>query len=161
VKALSIRQPWAWAILHAGKRLENRDWKGCAYRGPILIHASKGVGTLEEFGSAVDDVLDRVPDEDEAAFLAMFDEARGRVRPGRIERGGIVGRARIDGVIASARDLDTYGEPRAQFWREEQHLWYAGGFALVLADVEALPFVPWKGELGLFEVPDDYATRTP
>lgn len=24
--ALSIRQPWAWAILHAGKDIENRDW---------------------------------------------------------------------------------------------------------------------------------------
>ena len=24
MKAISIRQPWAWAILHAGKRVENR-----------------------------------------------------------------------------------------------------------------------------------------
>ncbi|WP_107495540.1 ASCH domain-containing protein [Thalassobius sp. I31.1] len=38
-RALSIRQPWAWAILNAGKRIENRPqrWK---YRGPICIHAS-------------------------------------------------------------------------------------------------------------------------
>ena len=27
MKALSIRQPWAWLILHAGKDIENRDWK--------------------------------------------------------------------------------------------------------------------------------------
>lgn len=40
MKALSIRQPWAWAILHAGKQVENRSWP-TAYRGPILIHASK------------------------------------------------------------------------------------------------------------------------
>jgi len=24
--ALTIKQPWAWAILHAGKRIENREW---------------------------------------------------------------------------------------------------------------------------------------
>lgn len=26
VKALSVRQPWAWAIVHAGKDVENRNW---------------------------------------------------------------------------------------------------------------------------------------
>lgn len=37
--ALSIRQPWAWAIIHAGKDIENRDWI-TRVRGRILIHAS-------------------------------------------------------------------------------------------------------------------------
>jgi len=41
VKAISVRQPWAYAILHLGKRVENRDWRGCSYRGPVLIHAAK------------------------------------------------------------------------------------------------------------------------
>ena len=40
MKALSIRQPWVWAITHAGKRVENRSWP-CNYRGPVLLHASK------------------------------------------------------------------------------------------------------------------------
>jgi hypothetical protein len=40
MKALSIHQPWAWAILHAGKNVENRGWP-TRYRGPLLIHASK------------------------------------------------------------------------------------------------------------------------
>jgi hypothetical protein len=38
--ALSIKQPWAWAILHAGKDIENRTWP-TSVRGKILIHASK------------------------------------------------------------------------------------------------------------------------
>jgi hypothetical protein len=38
VKALTISQPWAWAIIHAGKNVENRRWK-TRYRGPLLIHA--------------------------------------------------------------------------------------------------------------------------
>jgi len=37
-KALSIRQPWAWAVLYAGKRVENRTWY-TSYRGRIFIHA--------------------------------------------------------------------------------------------------------------------------
>jgi hypothetical protein len=40
MKALSIRQPWAWAIIHAGKDVENRTWH-TNVRGRVLIHASK------------------------------------------------------------------------------------------------------------------------
>ncbi len=40
MKALSIRQPWAWAILNAGKDIENRNWK-TRFRGRVLIHAGK------------------------------------------------------------------------------------------------------------------------
>ena len=50
MRALSIRQPWAWAIIHAGKDVENRSWH-TNVRGRILIHASKG-GTKSEFGDA-------------------------------------------------------------------------------------------------------------
>lgn len=38
MKAISIQQPWAWAILHAGKDVENRTWN-THYRGPLAIHA--------------------------------------------------------------------------------------------------------------------------
>lgn len=41
-RALSIRQPWTWAILYAGKRVENRSWPTC-YRGPIYLHAGMQV----------------------------------------------------------------------------------------------------------------------
>jgi hypothetical protein len=27
VKALTIRQPWAWAVVYAGKDVENRGWR--------------------------------------------------------------------------------------------------------------------------------------
>lgn len=38
MKAISINQPWAWAILHGSKDIENRDWS-TNYRGKVLIHA--------------------------------------------------------------------------------------------------------------------------
>lgn len=41
-KALSVKQPWAHMILFCGKPYENRTWY-TSYRGPLYIHASKGV----------------------------------------------------------------------------------------------------------------------
>ncbi len=38
MKMLTVKQPWAWAILHAGKDIENRTWAP-KYRGPLAIHA--------------------------------------------------------------------------------------------------------------------------
>lgn len=38
-KALTIKQPWAWAIIYAGKNVENRT-KQTWHRGPLFIHAS-------------------------------------------------------------------------------------------------------------------------
>ena len=40
IKLLSVRQPWAWCIISAGKDIENRTWK-TDYRGELYIHASK------------------------------------------------------------------------------------------------------------------------
>ena len=34
MKALSIRQPWSWLILHGGKDIENRSWR-TNVRGPV------------------------------------------------------------------------------------------------------------------------------
>lgn len=47
MKALTILQPWAWAIAHHTKRVENRTW-ATAYRGPLAIHAGKGRGRLDD-----------------------------------------------------------------------------------------------------------------
>ena len=40
VRCLSVQQPFAWALLHAGKDIENRSWR-TNYRGPVLIHTGK------------------------------------------------------------------------------------------------------------------------
>lgn len=47
IRCLSLTRPWPWAILHAGKRIENRQRADgrmpslCRYRGPLLLHAAK------------------------------------------------------------------------------------------------------------------------
>jgi hypothetical protein len=39
MKALSIKQPWVYAILYEGKDIENRSWQR-SFRGWIALHAS-------------------------------------------------------------------------------------------------------------------------
>ena len=46
MKVLTVKQPWAWAILWAGKDIENRSW-ATNFRGPLLIHSSKTVSRTE------------------------------------------------------------------------------------------------------------------
>lgn len=55
MKALSIRQPWASAIINGGKDIENRSWK-TKYRGRFLIHAS-----LKSDKNAPKELWDYVP----------------------------------------------------------------------------------------------------
>lgn len=40
MRILTVRQPWAWAIIHGGKDIENRVANIAGdYRGPVAIHA--------------------------------------------------------------------------------------------------------------------------
>ena len=50
IKAISVRQPWAWLILHGKKSIENRKWNS-RYRGRLLIHAPCGM-TIKEYEHA-------------------------------------------------------------------------------------------------------------
>jgi hypothetical protein len=75
---LSIRQPWAWLICHAGKDIENRKWP-TKVRGRFLIHAGKGM-TRGEY--------------EDAAYCAESNGAK--IPPFEmLDRGGIVGEAEI------------------------------------------------------------------
>ena len=40
LRVLTVRQPWAWAIVHGQKDVENRVRSLGPYRGPVAIHAS-------------------------------------------------------------------------------------------------------------------------
>lgn len=138
MKALSIRQPWAWAILHAGKDIENRDWQrsnpGLRFRGDFLIHASGGM-TKDEY----EDFLDT------AHHISVHHPFRvGLALPAfnELPRGGIVGQARVVDVV-----------------REHDSPWFFGPVGLVLADAKPLPFIPFKGALGFFDVPDELVRR--
>ena len=42
MKALTVKQPWAWLLIHGTKDIENRNWP-TSLRGEIAIHAAKGM----------------------------------------------------------------------------------------------------------------------
>lgn len=54
MRALSIHQPWAWAILHTGKDIENRTWR-THHRGPMLVHAAKTRATFDRVADLFED----------------------------------------------------------------------------------------------------------
>ncbi|MCA9540368.1 MAG: hypothetical protein KC620_15825 [Myxococcales bacterium] len=52
--ALTVRQPWAWAITHAGRRIENRDWRPPSELAwqPLAIHAGRAWTRNEKLDAA-------------------------------------------------------------------------------------------------------------
>ena len=100
MKALSIRQPWAWAIIAGYKTIENRTWQ-TSYRGPLLIHAGK---TL------------RPNDYDR---MLQFGEEDGFSVPdiAALARGGIVGRVELVEIVTTANGNAWFGGPFG--WRFE------------------------------------------
>lgn len=124
--ALSIRQPWAWLVVNGHKDIENRDWQ-TTFRGRILVHAGQtltGPGYQEVKEFLRTNGL-LTPD------FPSFDDMKSMT-------GGIVGHVRITDCVA------TSSSP----WFVE------GGYGFVLADAKPLPFRPWKGRLGFFNVPE-------
>lgn len=45
MKALTLTQPWATLVAIGAKRIETRSWS-TTYRGPLAIHAAKGLGPV-------------------------------------------------------------------------------------------------------------------
>jgi hypothetical protein len=132
-KALSVRQPWSWFIVHGFKDIENRDWQSTnpamRYRGPVLIHASSWWNALE-----IDADLQfciRV-----AAECGLEPRAAPSLDLLKRQSGGIVGQAVVRDIVDDHRSL-----------------WFFGQRGLVLTEQKPLPFVPCKGALGFFDVP--------
>ena len=48
--ALTVRQPWAWALVHGHKDVENRRWM-TNYRGRLWIHAAAVPVTATELSA--------------------------------------------------------------------------------------------------------------
>ncbi len=130
--ALSVRQPWAWAIIHGGKDIENRSWQavnqGLKRRGRVCIHASRGMIRAEY---------------DEAAeFMAEL----GVQCPRAIDllRGGIIGSVDVIDVV-----------------KQHESKWFFGPRGLVLANPEPSRFIPCTGQLGYFDWKEEVALAPP
>ena len=119
--ALSVQQPWAWAITEGGKNVENRSRfavaKGDMTPRRIAIHASLGM-TRDDYEAA-----------------AQYMETLGVVcpLPDKLARGAIVGIATVTEVVS-----------------EHKSPWFFGPLGLVLIDQIAIAPIPAVGALGYF-----------
>jgi hypothetical protein len=166
VKALSGRQPWWWAILHAGKRIENRHRCSSAttqlrtYRDSFLLHASKGVGPAGEFEHACVAITELLSDATLAqmAHEVMTIESKTPPRIGpspHLLRGGIIGRARVVGRIDEHGDpMDLESVDALERYQPDLRWHIKGQIGHILAEVAPLPFIPCEGALGLWTVPE-------
>ena len=120
--ALSVRQPWAWAIIHGGKDVENRTAaairKGNMKPGRICIHASKTM-TQGEYNTA-------------AMNIWLFTDAIAPP-PDELIYGGIIGTVTVTGIV-----------------KESESCWFTGPPALVLQDPQPIDPIPSPGALGYF-----------
>lgn len=120
--ALSVRQPWAWAIIHAGKDVENRAKRAITLgrmesQRHIAIHAASGM-TRDEY-------------EDAREFMLSI--SIDCPRPDELVRGAIIGSIEVRGA--------------AKF---SQSPWFFGPWGLLLANPAACEPIPCRGALGLF-----------
>jgi len=131
---LSIRQPWAWAIVTVGKDIENRCWP-TKFRGRFLIHAAKGC-TKDEYLDAKSFIM---------GAIAPPYRGKGIIFPGwkLMDRGGIVGVAEIVDCV-----------------RESDSPWFVGDWGFALRNVQPLEFLPCKGALGFFHLPNETSSST-
>lgn len=90
LKAISIRQPWAWLIVNGWKDIENRKWT-TNVRGPVLIHAG----------------IKRPAADELVHFLDVWPEAR-------LDYGGIVGVVEIADCVTKHRS--KWFNPRCFGW---------------------------------------------
>jgi hypothetical protein len=137
--ALSIRQPWAWAILHAGKTVENREWKSPpGHRGTLIVHT----GTRREPRDLTD-------------WWIAEPERANRPVPADLPLGAYLGTVELVGAHSSSACRHTLDAPpwlgfcspwADADYRGDKHTWH-----LELRDPRPFPEpIPGKGQLGLW-----------
>jgi hypothetical protein len=126
MKALSIKQPWAWLIAQGIKDVENRSWR-TNFRGDFLIHASKsfdysGMNWISSNFPEIKNTIKKI------AMLVKNDSKSGFF-------GGIIGKGRIIDCV------DSYQSP-----------WFTGPYGFIIVDPMKLPYAACKGKLGFFDI---------
>lgn len=88
MKAITVRQPWAWAIINAGKNIENRSWN-THFRGTVAIHAAVGM-TRNEYEQGCESIKSK-----RRIKIPAYEE---------LERGAIIGTVEI---VDCVQDSDS------------------------------------------------------
>ncbi|GAA4176474.1 hypothetical protein [Gryllotalpicola koreensis] len=151
MRVLTVRQPWATAILRMGKTVENRtrDLTG-GYRGPIAIHA--GLAQPGRRGDRIDYGHGIEVEKDLSGLLMRSEKSW----PYRLPLGAIIGVVDLIDVHGSNDEqcerFSFFGgaQGACSDWAE------LGAWHFELANPRPLPHpIPFKGALGLRRLPDE------
>lgn len=126
--ALSVRQPWAWAIIHGGKDVENRT-RAAIVNGNMPTAIGQRIAIHAGIGMTQDEYREALVTFGAAGVTAPM--------PGDLLRGGIIGTVEVIGIARKGRDL-------------LESPWFFGPYGLLLRRARECPFVGAKGQLGLF-----------
>lgn len=132
-KVISLLQPWATLVVIGAKTIETRSWT-TAYRGPLLIHASKGKSGAAI--AAMPAFQRYIPDFEALPF------------------GAIIGEARLTDVMR-VEETGLLPALLAKLTLEEQAFgdYTAGRYAWILKDAAVWEeVIPARGCLGLWEI---------
>ena len=133
MKALSVRQPWAWLVCKGYKDIENRVWH---LRMPPLLNYPKTPRRIYVHTGLIMDV--NAPDRSAAnewILERLTTEQREEYENAEIHRGAIIGEVDIMGCCEHSKSP-----------------WFTGPFGFVLANPELYDHpIPCKGRLGFFE----------
>lgn len=133
MKVLSLTQPWATLVVIGAKHVETRSWE-TFYRGPLLIHASKG------FPRYAKNLCTWEP-----AFMDALADAGFDVNS--LPLGAIVGKVNMDGCRPTHEVAPGLSHREFLFGDYDP-----GRFAWMLASPERFATaIPAKGALGLWE----------
>jgi hypothetical protein len=152
MRALTVRQPHATAIIRMGKPVENRTRNIAGnYRGPVAIHA--GIYEPGRVGQRTMFDQDLEVERDKGGLLLR---SKRLAWPYRLPLGVIIGVVDLTGVH-HADEGDMRGESAVGIpdgmcspWAQSNH-WH-----LVFENPRVLARpIPYKGQLGLWTLPDD------
>lgn len=134
MKALSLRQPWAWLVASGIKDVENRTWL-TKFRGRIYIHAGKSTKVTVQ-GIGDEWITKRLT----VGQYLQYREAEAELE---LVRGAIIGEVTI--VDCKFR----FGEENANLYSKWAE---AGLYGFVLANpILYEEPIPCRGALGFFE----------
>lgn len=159
MRAITVRQPWAWAIVHGGKDVENRSRNiAGSYRGPVAIHAGLALADLiDTENRLVAQAVGRLARAGQREGLRVVparvgdpDDGRHRITERFGHRGAFVGIVELVDVHHATQcravgPLDPDDDRHCSRWAMHGH------HHLVLADARPLREpVPTRGRLGLW-----------
>lgn len=156
MRVLTVRQPWAWAIIHGGVENRVRNIAG-GYRGPVAIHAASGATASLD---ARQERLLLSADEDELGGIAAWLDGEpiiGGVILGAVDLVDVHRATGTDAVIVAdmIRDPNPYAlNGSCSRWAEPNV------HHLVMANPRPLSEpIPCRGALGLRRLDADMVAR--